>query len=40
MAAVTHVCSIRLDQAVFSTQTRSALISAFAISMSLRNEEG
>jgi hypothetical protein len=29
-----------LDQAVFSTQIRSALTSAFAISMSLRNEEG
>ena len=33
---ITASCSIRLDQAVFSTQVRSALTSAFAVSMSLR----
>ena len=31
-----RVLSIRLDQEVFGTQTRSALTKAFAVSMSLR----
>ena len=35
-SALVPILSIRLDQEVFGTQTRSALTKAFAVSMSLR----
>ena len=37
---VSTTLSIRVDQAVFGVHVRSALTSAFAISISLRNEAG